>query len=134
MIFCKIFYFSVELCFGLHLFIAKPHWACQINWEPFNSCSAILDIRSSNLDFIFLLLYFCCDVIIYRVSYGEAREALLEGRLNTVDLLVLTSLDQLIFILKILFTCFTQQATLMRRSTVLSLPLQLVFPGEAFQS
>ncbi len=52
------------------------------------------------------------------------------GRLSTVDLLVLTSLDQLILLLKILFIFFfTKQATLMRRSTVLSLPFQLVFPA-----
>jgi len=31
--------------------------------------------------------------------------------------------------LKILFTFITKQATLKRSSTVLSLPLQLVFPG-----
>jgi hypothetical protein len=43
-----------------------------------------------------------------------------------VDLLVLTSLDQLIFILKILFNFVTEQATL-TRSTVLSLPPQLEF-------
>jgi hypothetical protein len=48
------------------------------------------------------------------------------GRLRTVDLLVLTSLDQLIFILKMLFFFFTKQATT-KRSTVLSLPPQLVF-------
>jgi hypothetical protein len=47
---------------------------------------------------------------------------------GTVDLLILTSLDQLIFVLKVLFTLFTKQATLTRRSTVLSLPPQLVFP------
>jgi hypothetical protein len=51
------------------------------------------------------------------------------GRLSTVDLLVLTSLDLLVFILKILFSFFTKQATLMTRSTVLSLPPQLVFPA-----
>jgi hypothetical protein len=33
-----------------------------------------------------------------------------------------SSLDQLLFILKILLTSFTKQATLMRRSTVLSCP------------
>ncbi len=49
--------------------------------------------------------------------------------LSTVDLLVLTSLDQLILILKIVFTVVTKQAVLMRRSAVLILPLQLVFPG-----
>jgi len=37
----------------------------------------------------------------------------------TVDLLVLTGLDQLLFILKILFTSFTKQPTLMRRSNVI---------------
>ncbi len=54
------------------------------------------------------------------------------GRLSIVDLLVLTSLDQFLFILKILLNFFTKEAnTLMRRSVVLSLPPQLVFPGEA---
>jgi hypothetical protein len=33
------------------------------------------------------------------------------GKLSTVYLLVLTSLDQLIFILKILFSFFTKQGT-----------------------
>ncbi len=42
---------------------------------------------------------------------------------------VLTSLDLLLLILKLLFTFFTKQATLMRRSTVLSLPLKLKIPG-----
>jgi hypothetical protein len=50
-------------------------------------------------------------------------------RLSTVDLLVLTSLVQLLFKLTALFTFFTKPATLMRRSIVLSLPLQLAFPG-----
>jgi hypothetical protein len=47
--------------------------------------------------------------------------------LSTVDLLTLTILDQLICVLKILFSFFTKQATLMRRSTVLGLPPHLVF-------
>ncbi len=51
------------------------------------------------------------------------------GKLSTVDLFVLTSLDKLILILKILFSFFTKQAALMRRSTVLSLSPQLIFPG-----
>jgi hypothetical protein len=55
------------------------------------------------------------------------RKVLMSGRLNTVDLLVLTTLDQLLLELKILFTSFTKQAVLMRRSTVLTLPPQLVF-------
>jgi hypothetical protein len=44
------------------------------------------------------------------------------GRLSTVDLLVRTNLDQLLHRLKILFTFFLKQATLMRRSTVLNHP------------
>ncbi len=51
------------------------------------------------------------------------------GILSTVDLLVLTSLDKLILILKIIFLFFTKQASLIRRSTALSLPPKLVFPG-----
>ncbi len=48
--------------------------------------------------------------------------------LSTVDLLVLTSLDQL-FLLKIVFNFFTKQAAWMRWSTALSLPPPLVFCG-----
>jgi hypothetical protein len=50
------------------------------------------------------------------------------GRISTVDLLVLTSLDQVLFILKLYFSFFTKQPILMRRSTVRILPRQLVFP------
>jgi hypothetical protein len=49
------------------------------------------------------------------------------GRFSTVDVLVSTSLDQLLFRKKLLSALFTKQASLMRRPTVLSLPLQLVF-------
>ncbi len=47
--------------------------------------------------------------------------------LSTVDLLVLTSSGHPFFVVIILFTFVTKHATLMRRSTVLSLPLRLVF-------
>jgi len=43
-----------------------------------------------------------------------------------VDLLVLTSLDQLLFILKCYLPYFTEQAIFTRRSIVLSLLHQLV--------
>jgi hypothetical protein len=49
----------------------------------------------------------------------ESGKSYLRGSLSTVDLLVLTSS---FFKLKILLTSFTKQATLMRRSTVMSLP------------
>jgi hypothetical protein len=51
----------------------------------------------------------------------------LSGRLSTVDLLVQTG--QLI----ILFTYVTKQPTLIRMSTVQSLPLKLVFPSGTLQ-
>ncbi len=51
--------------------------------------------------------------------------------LSTIDLLSLTSLDQLLYKLKVLLTISTKQGTLMRRSTVQSLPPQLVFPGQS---
>jgi len=63
-------------------------------------------------------------------SAGESREALLKERTSTLDLLVLTSLDWLIVMFKILITYVAKQDTSMRRSTVLSLPLRLVFHGE----
>jgi hypothetical protein len=53
-------------------------------------------------------------------------------RLSAFDLLVLPSLDQLIFKFKILFSFFTKQATLVR-SAVLSLPPQLVFPDKGHE-
>jgi len=65
----------------------------------------------------------------FKVVLGEP---FLKVRLSTVDLLVLTSSDLLLLILKTFLTFFAKQATLMRRSTVLSLPLQQVFPGHTF--
>jgi hypothetical protein len=56
------------------------------------------------------------------------------GIQSTVDLLIITNLDQLPLILQTLFTFFTKQATLMRRSTVLSLPLQLGFPATGHEN
>jgi hypothetical protein len=48
------------------------------------------------------------------------------GRLSTIDLLVLTSLDKLLLRFKKL-NFFTEQVTLFGRSTVLSFPLDLEF-------
>jgi hypothetical protein len=52
-----------------------------------------------------------------------------QGKLSTNDLLALTSLNQLLFKMKLLYISVKKQATLARRPTVLSLPLQLVFPA-----
>ncbi len=56
------------------------------------------------------------------------------GRINTANLLILTSLDQLLFLMTILFTYVTKQAALLRSSTVLSLPVQLVFPVQSYDA
>jgi len=50
------------------------------------------------------------------------------GRLSKLDLLVLVRLEELVCMLKIFFTFFVKYTTLMRRSIVLSLPIQIVFP------
>jgi hypothetical protein len=56
-------------------------------------------------------------------AISENREPLPKGK-------ALYSLPPwLIFTMKIVFITFTKQATIMRRSTVLTLPLKLVFPG-----
>jgi hypothetical protein len=53
------------------------------------------------------------------------------GRLSTVDLLGLTSQDQLLLMQQTLHTFLTKQAILKRKATLLSLPLQLVFSALA---
>jgi hypothetical protein len=68
----------------------------------------------------FLLYYLTCQD-----GYLKPGNTIWRGRLSTVDLLVLTSLDELLFILKILLTFVTKHATLMRRSTVLNLPVRV---------
>jgi hypothetical protein len=61
---------------------------------------------------------------------SKTQGSLTEGEgLSTVDLLIPTSLDQLLFRLKRFFCIFTKQANLTRRSVVLSLPRLLVFPA-----
>ncbi len=52
-----------------------------------------------------------------------------KGRLSTVDLLVQSRFNQALFIFKLLLAFITKQAFLMRRSSVLSFPLKLVFPA-----
>jgi hypothetical protein len=51
-----------------------------------------------------------------------------------VDILVLKRSDWLLLILKMLFLFVSKQTTLMKKSTVTSLPLQLVFPAVAYAS
>ncbi len=62
-------------------------------------------------------------------SWLYPRNPYWRGRLGTIDLLEIICLDQLLFILQAWFTFLQKQAILMRRSTVLTIPLQLVLPA-----
>jgi hypothetical protein len=75
-------------------------------------------------------LAFMMNVVMVSVMTGKSYcwKGLPVTNISTVDLLVLTSLDRPLFILKILFTFFIKQPTLMRRSTVLSLPPSVSIP------
>jgi hypothetical protein len=65
-----------------------------------------------------------------------SREVLLKGRLSTVDLLVLTSFDQLLFILKILFNLFSKISYLNEEANSTepspSVRIPLFVPGSPF--
>ncbi len=65
--------------------------------------------------------------------WDPSQGTLTEGRISTIDLFVLTSLDHFLLIDSIFYLCY-KQVTLIRRSTVLSLALslQLVFPAPSF--
>jgi hypothetical protein len=67
------------------------------------------------------------EIRLYQRTLTEGEET----GISTVDFLVLTNLDLLIFILKILFT-FLQTSYLNEEVNVLSIPLQLVFPGYTY--
>jgi hypothetical protein len=54
----------------------------------------------------------------------KTKESLLKGMDKYIDLLVITNTEQLLFILKLHISNFTKHHILMRRSNVLSLPLQ----------
>ncbi len=60
--------------------------------------------------------------LVPRAKWGQAGKSYRGGRISTVDLLVLSSLDQLIFYIENIIFIVTKQVVLMRRSTVLSLP------------
>ncbi len=93
---------------------------CWASWRHLGTLELRLIVRNF---VIVLQASFLMDKLMLQPGKSYWR-----GRLSTVDLLELTSLHQLLFILKIVFTLFTKQGTLMRRSTVLSLLPQLVFP------
>ncbi len=70
------------------------------------------------------------DTLTDRRQMDKSGNPCRRGKLGTVDLLALPSLDEVVLILKMLFTSFMRQVILIRRSTVLSHPLKLMFPGQ----
>ncbi len=56
----------------------------------------------------------------------QAGNPYLRGRIGTIDLLVLASLDQMLLTLKLFILFYTKQPILMR-STGMGLPFELVF-------
>jgi hypothetical protein len=74
------------------------------------------------------MLYLITFTFVFSKNFNhtQIREPLLKGNAQYSWPLVLTSLDKLTLL------TLKKQATLMRRSAVLSLPLQLVFLGQTF--
>ncbi len=69
----------------------------------------------------------CCHINFFKFSQGT----LTEGELNTIDFLFTNQFISAPFNMEKINYFFQKQASSMRRSIVLSLPLQLVFPGLA---
>ncbi len=92
-------------------------------------CSNV--ISSRNCSYVFYPWYCSYDICSRYCSniICSSREPLLKGKAHLLDLLVLTTLDQLFFKSKILIAFVTKQATLMSRSTLQRLPLHLVCRG-----
>jgi hypothetical protein len=65
----------------------------------------------------------------WKIPLGEF---LLKEKDPSVDLLVLTSSGQVLFILKLHFSLLTKQPILIRRPNVLSFPFQVGFPGLSY--
>ncbi len=83
----------------------------------------------SKLIFFFQIKFFLLRICVFVSTSVLSGNPYWWGRLSTVDLLVLSCLDQLIFSLKIVLTFVTKQASLMRWSAVPSLPLRWAFLG-----
>jgi len=104
----------------------KSHvWMDLNNLVYFSNISSLFFISMSLYDISVKKNRFfsCCELRSLIKWYLEPGKPYWRGNLSTVDLLVLTSLDKLPFTKKILITFVRKQAKLMRRSTVLSLPL-----------
>ncbi len=99
---------------------------CQMMCMQYTGNPCLLSLSLSPM------IFMCCAyrLVCFRQKLSQWwNQGSLTERNSTVDLLVLACHDKLLFILEILFTIVTKQATLLRRLTVLSLSLHLVFPA-----
>ncbi len=87
-----------------------------------------LNVENTNSHSLYDITHYPSAFKNRKISLYLAGKPYWKGRLCTVDLLVLTSLNQFFYILNIIYF-LTKHATLIRRSTVLFHPLQLVFPA-----
>jgi hypothetical protein len=96
--------------------VAPKFEMCPKNLYSIESCSKVKNVPTK-----------------FKLVVTHSTEVFLKG-ISTVDLLVQISLDQHLVILKISFTFVTKHTILMRRSTVLSLAPQLLFPAHNMQN
>jgi len=108
------------------LFYARMLLHLDTHQPPFKTFVMLFKISFQSLLKAFLL-----TDSVYSLSFliPTSGNPYRRGRLSTVNLLGLTSSYEVLLIMRTLFTFFIIPATLMRRSTVLSLPLQLLFPA-----
>jgi hypothetical protein len=115
--FKSLCFFFKESFFFFVAFVAKQLHCQLLKWRPKTK-------TQKNKDFFFFRKFLQKRRKQERAEkVSEPGKSYWTGRLSTVDLLVLTSLEQLLFKSKILFTFLTKQATVMRRSTVFTNPL-----------
>ncbi len=100
-----------------HIFLPNP--PCK-----FANSSTILFANYHQIVFFWKSYFDCFYYHQHGILLTYPGKSYWRGSLSTTDLLVLTSLDQHFFMLKISINLFTKQPTLMWRSTVLSLPPQ----------
>ncbi len=123
---------TVPLHHFYHLFSWHRRWLLDSNPRPWANVASVLPPQANLAPSLKVvrLLYFNWNLqkeflncVYWLTNPGNSywRE-----RISTVELLVLTSLDQLLLIFKICLFYLTKQG--MRRSMVLSLPLQQGFP------
>jgi hypothetical protein len=108
----------------LNWFLASPSWYLVVPDGDARNWFSIADTIFTDVCKNWTLCH-CKYHNILGIAKLSAGNPYWRGRLNTVDFLVRISLDWLLLKLQTFF--ITKQATLMRRSSVPSLPLQLVF-------